>query len=90
MPASLGFVAHQLPLDPSRQLRQLVTWVRRGLVALVTDLVPGNLQGVVLGEHRFLYEHAPSDSHPEDRVTCAVFSVRLPLYLWQIHATSLL
>jgi hypothetical protein len=43
--ASLGFVAHQSSLDPSRQL---VTWVRRNLVASVTDLVPGNPQGVVL------------------------------------------
>jgi hypothetical protein len=52
--ASLGYVDYvQSSLDPSRQLRQLVTWVKRSLVASVMNLVPGNLQGVVLGEHRF-------------------------------------
>jgi exonuclease III len=41
--AGLGYVAHQSSLDPSRKLRQLVTLVKRGLSASVTDLVPGNL-----------------------------------------------
>ncbi len=56
--AGLGYVAHQSSLDPSRKLRQLVTLVKRGLSASVTDLVPGNLQGVSLGTHRFLHVHA--------------------------------
>ncbi len=66
--ASLGYVAHQSSLDPTRPLRQLVTWVKRGLVASVSDLIPGNLQGVKVGDLYFLHVHAPLDSHPEDRV----------------------
>ncbi len=43
--SALGYIAHQSSLDPSRQLRQLVTLVRPGLKTVVVDLVPGNLQG---------------------------------------------
>jgi endonuclease/exonuclease/phosphatase family metal-dependent hydrolase len=66
---SLGFVAHQSALDPTRQLRQLVTLVKLGLQAEVSDLVSGNLQGVRLGALSFLHVHAPLDSHPVDKVT---------------------
>ncbi len=69
--AGLCYVAHQSSLDPSRKLRQLVTLVKKGLRASVTDLVPGNLLGVTLGAHRFLHVHAPSDSHPSDKVPLA-------------------
>jgi exonuclease III len=80
--AGLGYVAHQSSLDPSRKLRQLVTLVKRGLSASVTDLVPGNLQGVSLGTHRFLHVHAPSDSHPADKVTRArIFREAGPLFI---------
>ncbi len=61
--AGFGDVAHQSSLDPSRKLRQLVTFVKKGLTASVTDLVPGNLQGVTLGTHRFLHVHALSTVH---------------------------
>jgi hypothetical protein len=80
--ASLGYVAHQSSLDPTRQLRQLVTWVKRGLVASASDLIPGNLQGVKVGDHYFLHVHAPSDSHPEDRVMRArIFLETAPLFV---------
>ncbi len=58
--SSLGYIAHQSSLDPSRQLRQLVTLVKPGLKAVVVDLVPGNLQGVTVGQRSFLHVHAPS------------------------------
>jgi hypothetical protein len=59
-----------------------VTWVRRDLVASVTDLLPGNLQGVVLGEDRLVHVHAPSYSHPENRVTRAcIFREAAPLFV---------
>jgi hypothetical protein len=80
--SSLGYVAHQSSLDPSRQLRQLVTLVKRGLSASVVDLVPGNLQGVILGNHHFLHSHAPSDFHPGDKVTHArIFKESAPLFI---------
>ncbi len=67
--ASLGYTAHQSALDPTRQLRQLVTLVKSGLKAVVTNLLPGNLQGVRLGSLSFLHMHAPLDSHPVDKAT---------------------
>jgi hypothetical protein len=72
----------QSSLDPSRKLRQLVTLVKKGLTASVPDLVPGNLLGVSLGTHRFLHVHAPSDSHPNDKVTRAlIFREAAPLFI---------
>ncbi len=79
---ALGYIAHQSSLDPSRQLRQLVTLVRPGLKAIVVDLVPGNLHGVTVGQRSFLHVHAPSDSHPEDRRTRArIFREVAPLFV---------
>jgi exonuclease III len=80
--SALGYIAHQSSLDPSRQLHQLVTLVRPGLKTVVMDLVPGNLQGVTVGQRRFLHVHAPSDSHPEDRRTRArIFREVAPLFV---------
>jgi exonuclease III len=80
--SALGYIAHQSSLDPSRQLRQLVTLVKPGFNVVVTDLVPGNLQGVTVGQRSFLHVHAPSDSHPEDRRTRArIFHEVAPLFV---------
>ncbi len=80
--AGLGYVAHQSSLDPSRKLRQLVMLVKKGLSSSVTDLVPRNLQGVTLGQHRFIHVHAPSDSHPSDKMSHArIFREAAPLFI---------
>jgi exonuclease III len=80
--SALGYIAHQSSLDPSRQLRQLVTLVRPGLRTVVVDLVPGNLQGVTVGHHRFLHVHSPSHSHPEDRrIRARIFREVAPLFV---------
>jgi hypothetical protein len=42
----LGYSARQNGLDPTLQLRQLVTLAKLGLITEVLDLVPDNLQGV--------------------------------------------
>jgi hypothetical protein len=77
--ASLGFVAHKSSLDLTRQLRQLVTLVRKGLLASAVDLEPGNLQGIILGDHRFLHMHTPSLRTGQ---LVLRYFVRLPLYSW--------
>jgi endonuclease/exonuclease/phosphatase family metal-dependent hydrolase len=68
--SSLGFSAFQSALDPTRQLRQLVTVVRSRLRGTMVDFVLGNLKVITIENHHFLLVHAPSDSHPVDKATC--------------------
>jgi hypothetical protein len=68
--SSLCFSAFQSALDPTRQLRQLVTVVRSRLRGTMVDLIPGNLEVITIENHHFLLIHALSDSHPVDKATC--------------------
>jgi hypothetical protein len=43
--SALGYIADQSSLDPSRQLRQLVTLVRPGLKTVMVDLCQGTCRG---------------------------------------------